>query len=163
MVGKVGGTILLSTGTSTSIICRVALTFNRVIILLATPLTHLSHFDIDTSHFSGNEAPASQVFALRLDKPSNSTLDGAQAKWNILLSPSDKRWEEVLPVVKLGPDSRHIFEIGKKGQEGIWNAVMVRMIPDGGMVSHNSPPDAKSDCIFRHDSEHTANLSHLPL
>ena len=55
-------------------------------------------------------------------------------KSSLRLSPNDKRWEEVLPVVELGPNSRHIFKAGSKAKEGAWGAVMVRMIPDGGMA-----------------------------
>jgi allantoicase len=111
----------------------------RVIILLATPLTHLSHVDIDTSHFSGNECPESQIFALQLDQTpaANGLVDGKSAKkaYPLKLSPNDPRWQEILPVVALGPNSRHIFKLGQKANNGTWSAVMVRMIPDGGMVS----------------------------
>ena len=34
----------------------------------------------------------------------------------------------------LGPNSRHIFQLGSLAQGGAWSAVMVRMIPDGGMA-----------------------------
>ncbi|WVQ80557.1 allantoicase [Cryptococcus sp. DSM 104549] len=98
--------------------------YDWVIIRLATPLTSLHYVDIDTSHFSGNEAPQSQVFALELPQ------DGSELR----LTPRNTAWVEVLPVVDLGPNSRHIFELGKKGKEGNWGAVMVRMIPDGGMA-----------------------------
>ncbi|ORY21974.1 galactose-binding domain-like protein [Naematelia encephala] len=123
-------------------------TFDWVIILLAPPLSHLHYVDIDTSHFSGNEAPASQVFALRLDPPSTSTsssvLDDV-AQQSVKLSPNDKRWQEILPVVELGPNSRHIFELGSVAKAGVWSALMVRMIPDGGMArfrafGHPLPP-----------------------
>ncbi|WWD18333.1 allantoicase [Kwoniella shandongensis] len=97
--------------------------FDWVIIRLATPLTSLHYVDIDTSHFSGNEAPQSQVFALSL----SSTPDAK-------LVPSNPDWVEVLPVVDLGPNSRHVFEVGSAGKQGNWGAVMVRMIPDGGMA-----------------------------
>jgi len=36
--------------------------------------------------------------------------------------------------VTLGPNSRHIFQLGSLAQGGAWSAVMVRMIPDGGMA-----------------------------
>ncbi|ORX40249.1 allantoicase [Kockovaella imperatae] len=97
-------------------------TFDWVIILLAPKLSHLTYFDIDTSHFSGNEAPASQVFALSLSEPTSH------------LSPNDERWQEVLPLVELGPNQRHIFRASHIGTRGVWSAVMVRMIPDGGMA-----------------------------
>lgn len=96
-----------------------------MIIQLAAHESHLHYVDIDTSHFSGNEAPQSQVFGLHLDQPAGD---------NLKLLPGDKRWEELLPVVTLGPNSRHIFELGDKAKEGLWSALMVRMIPDGGMA-----------------------------
>ncbi|OWZ72791.1 allantoicase [Cryptococcus neoformans] len=98
--------------------------YDWIIIRLATPLTSLHYVDIDTSHFNGNEAPQSQVFALSL--PS----DGSTPMW----TQGNPGWVEVLPVVDLGPNSRHIFEVGKAGKEGKWGAVMVNMMPDGGMA-----------------------------
>jgi allantoicase len=92
----------------------------RVIIKLASDKSNVHYVDIDTSHFSGNEAPFSSVHALKGDTSN--------------LTDKDKRWEEILPKVELGPNSRHIFEVGTKGKEGVWSALMVRMIPDGGMV-----------------------------
>lgn len=92
----------------------------RVIIKLASDKSNVHYVDIDTSHFSGNEAPFSSVHALKGDTAN--------------LTDKDKRWEEILPKVELGPNSRHIFELGTKGKEGTWSALMVRMIPDGGMV-----------------------------
>ncbi|WVW84486.1 allantoicase [Kwoniella bestiolae CBS 10118] len=96
--------------------------FDWVIIHLATS-SSISYVDIDTSHFSGNEAPQSQIFALPHQPTPLKTL-----------SPNTKGWVEVLPVVDLGPNSRHIFEMGDKGREGEWEWLMVRMIPDGGMA-----------------------------
>lgn len=119
------------------------LTTLRVIIRLATPLTSLHYVDIDTSHFNGNEAPQSQVFALSL--PS----DGSTPKW----TQGNPGWVEVLPVVDLGPNSRHIFEVGKAGKEGKWGAVMVNMMPDGGMVSPQCDQRNRSDARLRPDSE----------
>lgn len=86
----------------------------------------MSYVDIDTSHFSGNECPQSQVFGLHLKAPAGDKLK---------LTPADPRWVELLPVVTLGPNSRHIFELGDEANKGVWSALMVRMIPDGGMVS----------------------------
>lgn len=58
------------------------------------------------------------------------------------LTDKDSRWEEILPKVELGPNSRHIFELGSKGKEGTFSALMVRMIPDGGMVRVYPNPGA---------------------
>lgn len=52
----------------------------------------------------------------------------------VSLTPTDERWEELLPVVSLGPDARHIFELSQAVKDGLWSALMVRMIPDGGMA-----------------------------
>lgn len=64
------------------------------------------------------------MFGLRLDDKSSGKI-----------SAKNPRWEELLPVVDLGPNSRHIFQLNAKAQESTWSALMVRMIPDGGMVS----------------------------
>ncbi|KAK6908360.1 allantoicase [Kwoniella mangroviensis CBS 8507] len=100
--------------------------FDWVIIQLATPSTSVSYVDIDTSHFSGNEAPQSQIFAL-----SQTELSKTATK---KISPNTRGWSEILPVVDLGPNSRHIFELGNDGNQGKWGWLMVRMIPDGGMA-----------------------------
>lgn len=127
------------------------LTIRRVIIRLATPLTSLHYVDIDTSHFNGNEAPQSQVFALSL--PS----DGSTPMW----TQGNPGWVEVLPVVDLGPNSRHIFEVGKAGKEGKWGAVMVNMMPDGGMVGPRDNQRNRSNKRDRPDSGHTVSLKAL--
>lgn len=98
----------------------------RAIIQLGPHESHLEYVDIDTSHFSGNECPESQVFGLRLD----AGIHAAGAT----LQDTDPRWEELLPVVTLGPNSRHIYELNQRAKEGVWSAVMVRMMPDGGMA-----------------------------
>jgi hypothetical protein len=104
----------------------------RVIIRLGPALSHIHYVDIDTSHFSGNEAPASSVHALALTEE-ELALPGDKLKIGV----NDPRWEEILPVVGLGPNSRHIFELAQegKGLEGKWGVLKVGMIPDGGMVS----------------------------
>lgn len=66
------------------------------------------------------------MFALSLDTVTDK---------KVKLSATDVRWQELLPEVTLGPNSRHIFQLGSKALQGSWSAVMVRMIPDGGMVS----------------------------
>jgi allantoicase len=106
---------------------------SRVIIKLATDFAHIHYVDIDTSHFSGNEAPESSVFGITLSE------DELKLGRNVKINSKDSRWTEILPVVGLGPNSRHIFELGNEGKEGKWSALMVRMIPDGGMVC--APPE----------------------
>lgn len=111
---------------------------HRVIIRLASDFASIHYVDIDTSHFSGNEAPESSVFGI--------TLNGSELAqgYNVKLGSKDPRWEEIVPVTRLGPNSRHIFELGSKGKEGKWSALMVRMIPDGGMVCIPSPLISKT-------------------
>ncbi|WRT67625.1 allantoicase [Kwoniella shivajii] len=104
--------------------------FDWVIIRLATPSSSISYVDIDTSHFSGNEAPQSQIFAL-----SSSTISSLKSKNKPgKITPFTEGWEEILPVVDLGPNSRHIFELDQEGKKGQWSVLMVRMMPDGGMA-----------------------------
>lgn len=99
-----------------------------MIIRLASDYASVHYVDIDTSHFSGNEAPESSVFGITLNE-SELALGH-----NVNIGSKDPRWVEILPVTGLGPNSRHIFELGQEGKEGRWSALMVRMIPDGGMV-----------------------------
>ncbi|KAI0645675.1 allantoicase [Trametes meyenii] len=92
--------------------------FDWCIVKLGTTGS-INGFDIDTSHFNGNEAP--------------------QASVEILYSPEgelapqvdDPRWEEVLPKVGLGPSSRHLFTVPPS--KGV-NYVKLNMYPDGGIA-----------------------------
>ncbi|TBU33835.1 Allantoicase [Dichomitus squalens] len=78
----------------------------------------ISGFDIDTSHFNGNEAPQASVDILY-------SPDGTAPDVN------DSRWKELLPKVDLGPDSRHLF--GVPPSNGA-NYVKLNMYPDGGIA-----------------------------
>ncbi|KAI8993038.1 allantoicase [Trametes punicea] len=79
----------------------------------------ISGFDIDTSHFNGNEAPQASVDILYVtDDESAPQAD-------------DSRWEQVLPKVNLGPDSRHLFTVPPS--KGV-NYVKLNMYPDGGIA-----------------------------
>ncbi|PFH53826.1 hypothetical protein AMATHDRAFT_45281 [Amanita thiersii Skay4041] len=91
--------------------------FDWCIIKLGTVGTVIG-FDIDTSHFNGNEAPEVSVDALR-GEPTGK------------LSPIDSKWTEILPKVPLGPNSRHLFKIPRTG--GV-NYVKLNMYPDGGIA-----------------------------
>ncbi|GJE92195.1 allantoicase and ureidoglycolate lyase domain-containing protein [Phanerochaete sordida] len=75
-------------------------------------------FDVDTSHFNGNEAPAVSVDALYHagDQPP---------------SEGDGRWREVLPRVPLGPSARHLFKVPQTAGA---NYVKLNMYPDGGIA-----------------------------
>ncbi|KAH8093946.1 allantoicase [Cristinia sonorae] len=79
---------------------------------------NISGFDIDTSHFNGNEAPEVTVHALF------STGD-------ISPTENDVRWTELLPRVGLGPNSRHLFKIPASSSV---NYVKLSMYPDGGIA-----------------------------
>ncbi|KAH9892562.1 allantoicase [Cubamyces lactineus] len=78
----------------------------------------ISGFDIDTSHFNGNEAPQASVDVLFSADDSAPQVD-------------DPRWEELLPKVNLGPSSRHLFTVPPS--KGV-NYVKLNMYPDGGIA-----------------------------
>ncbi|KAI0028611.1 allantoicase [Vararia minispora EC-137] len=92
--------------------------YDWVIIKLGTTGS-LKGFDVDTSHFNGNEAPQASVQALSLP------LGEAPPRFD------DARWEEVLPKIKLGPNSRHLFTILPTAPV---NYVKFNMYPDGGIA-----------------------------
>ncbi|KAH8119087.1 allantoicase [Phellopilus nigrolimitatus] len=79
----------------------------------------VSGFDIDTTHFNGNEAPEVSVQAL---------LDVNDAP----PAADDSRWSEILPKVPLGPNSRHLFQITRSAKA--YNYVKLNMYPDGGIA-----------------------------
>ncbi|KAH7908749.1 allantoicase [Hygrophoropsis aurantiaca] len=58
----------------------------------------IAGFDVDTTHFDGNEAPIVSVDAI--------SFTGSEAP-----SPDDADWKEILPKVPIGPSSRHLFKI----------------------------------------------------
>ncbi|KAG8929828.1 Allantoicase [Tulasnella sp. 418] len=91
-------------------------TYDWCIIKLGAP-GHIMGFDIDTSHFNGNEAPQASVEALFSAKD-DPTVDAA--------------WTEILPKVNLGPSSRHLFQIEKT--ECSYTHVKLKMYPDGGIA-----------------------------
>ena len=113
-------------------------------------------FDIDTTHFngehavhdktitagvnslsqpSGNEAPEASVQAFY--DPLSSDPDATDARvcghlraQSCLLNIA--QWTEILPKVKLGPSSRHLFTIPNAPSA---TYVKLNMYPDGGIVS----------------------------
>lgn len=101
-------------------------TYDWVIIKLGPKASHLNYCDIDTAWFKGNECPQSRVYGLLLS-------DKEFADPKLKVKATDERWEELLSTVTLGPDSRHIFKLNDRAQEGQWNCLKVLMIPDGGM------------------------------
>ncbi|KAH8828554.1 allantoicase [Flagelloscypha sp. PMI_526] len=91
--------------------------YDWAIIKLGTAGTIIG-FDIDTSHFNGNEGPEASVYALQAPPEENPSVE-------------DPRWTELLPVVALGPTQRHLFKIPISEKV---NFVKLNMIPDGGIA-----------------------------
>ncbi|WP_306214887.1 allantoicase [Actinoplanes sp. RD1] len=86
-----------------------------VLVQLATPAV-IELAELDTSHFKGNA-------------PGSATLRGIDARIGLLDDPAD--WFELLPQVRLNPDTRHRFAIPV-----VPTATHVRLdiFPDGGMA-----------------------------
>ncbi|KAJ7076315.1 galactose-binding domain-like protein [Mycena belliarum] len=78
----------------------------------------VSGFDIDTSHFNGNEAPHVSV----------DLLSGLESE---IPTKEDARWVEVLPKEAMLPNSRHLFRVAETS--GV-NFVKLNMYPDGGIA-----------------------------
>lgn len=93
-------------------------TYDWCIIKLGTP-GNINGFDIDTSHFNGNEAPEASVEAL-------FAADGEADPL-----PDDERWTQLLTKVPLGPNSRHLFSIATSQMV---NCMKLNMYPDGGIA-----------------------------
>ncbi|EHS63942.1 uncharacterized protein PGTG_21958 [Puccinia graminis f. sp. tritici CRL 75-36-700-3] len=90
-----------------------------VIIKLGVASGTIIGFEIDTTFFNGNEAPACSVYGLdRLDPVPDS--------------PDDPQWHELLPVVPLGPSARHLFKIPETKKE--YRYLKLNIIPDGGVA-----------------------------
>ncbi|KAF8342006.1 Allantoicase [Cantharellus anzutake] len=114
------------------------------IIKLGVPSGYIIGFDIDTSNFNGNEAPAASVGGFFAGAGSTPP------KW-------DDQWDELLPRVKLGPNSRHLFKIPKTKRA--YTHVKLSMYPDGGIARFRvygvvSP-------IFPGDRSATIDLAHV--
>lgn len=73
----------------------------------------ITGFDIDTTHFDGNEAPEASVDA-SYEFPNEETT-----------------WKSILPKVPLGPSRRHLYKIPATGQV---TYVRLRIYPDGGIA-----------------------------
>ncbi|POW16542.1 hypothetical protein PSTT_01376, partial [Puccinia striiformis] len=91
-----------------------------VIIELGVPSGTIVGFDIDTTLFNGNEAPACSVYGLDRLHPAPS-------------SPDDPEWRELLPVVQLGPSARHLFKIPET--EKGYRYLKLNILPDGTKLS----------------------------
>ncbi|KAF9517085.1 hypothetical protein BS47DRAFT_1390130 [Hydnum rufescens UP504] len=94
-------------------------TYDWCIIRLGVPSGHILGFDIDTSNFSGNEAPQASV-------------DGFHAEPGNVPPKVDDEWEELLPKANLGPSSRHLFRIPQTNRA--YTHVKLNMFPDGGIA-----------------------------
>ncbi|KAG0695703.1 galactose-binding domain-like protein [Suillus ampliporus] len=91
--------------------------YDWCIIKLGTLGTILG-FDIDTTHFNGNEAPEASVHAIIDSSSDEHDVDNA-------------RWTEILPRAPLGPSQRHLFKIPETERVKF---VKLNMYPDGGIA-----------------------------
>ncbi|KAJ4483233.1 allantoicase [Lentinula aciculospora] len=92
-------------------------TYDWCIIKLGTSGI-ITGFDIDTTHFNGNEAPEASIDAF-YDPLSNDP------------DASDPRWLRIAPKVKLRPSSRHLFTIPDAPSATF---VKLNIYPDGGIA-----------------------------
>jgi allantoicase len=75
-------------------------------------------FDIDTSHFNGNEAPEVSV---------DGIVDSSLGEYDV----NNAKWTEILPRVGLGPSQRHLFKVPETERV---KYVKLNMYPDGGIA-----------------------------
>ncbi|WP_062790335.1 allantoicase [Aquitalea pelogenes] len=87
------------------------------IIRLGRP-GRIAGFDIDTSHFTGNYAPAISIEATHCADDSLQALEQAI-------------WQEILPSMALGGDQHHLLQISN---DGVWSHLRLRIYPDGGIA-----------------------------
>lgn len=72
-------------------------------------------FDLDTSFFTGNYAPACRIEAALLQsEPDENTV-----------------WQEILPAQSLGPSAHHYFDCA---HQDTWSHLRVHIYPDGGLA-----------------------------
>jgi allantoicase len=114
-----------------------------VIIQLGVPSGTIAGFDIDTTLFNGNEAPACSVYALdRLTPPPDSPDDPEVSSQgghplnepHLSKEPTPRikpQWTQLLPVVPLGPSARHLFKIPETTKG--YRYLKLNMIPDGSL------------------------------
>ena len=75
----------------------------------------ITGFNVDTRHFTGNNAPACRIEACDILTDPNATT----------------RWTEILPTVPLDPDSEHFFACGN---DQLWTHLRLHIYPDGGVA-----------------------------
>ncbi|KAJ9095246.1 hypothetical protein QFC21_005612 [Naganishia friedmannii] len=127
-----------------------------VIIALGPSSSRITGFDIDTAHFTGNYGPEASVWGMKLDTVDNKGLEREESK----LDGDDPRWELLLPVVPLGPDSRHLFKLDQPTNK-VYSHIKLCQIPDGGIgrfrvYGHPLPPPptvpaTRIDLAFAHN------------
>lgn len=88
---------------------------DEAVIALAAPGRILG-FDVDTSHFTGNFAPAVRIEACG---PITGDPDGTE------------RWVTILPYKPLGPSARHFF---KCENFDLYSHLRIHIYPDGGIA-----------------------------
>ncbi len=75
-------------------------------------------FDVDTSHFTGNFAPAVSIEATDCPSDDPATLAGAN-------------WQTILPGTTLQGNSHHLLNaLG----DGVWSHLRLNLFPDGGVA-----------------------------
>jgi allantoicase len=75
-------------------------------------------FDVDTSHFTGNFAPAISIDATDCASDDPAVL-------------ADARWTRILPSTTLSGNSHHLLEITSTGT---WSHLRLNIYPDGGIA-----------------------------
>lgn len=102
----------------------------RVIVKLGVSSAKIVGFDLDTGHFNGNESPACSVYGYL---NSSSGMDPDNLKDTKPPSHDHSGWVELLPVVRLGPASRHLFVIDEDLEHTThgYQYLKLHMIPDG--------------------------------
>ncbi|KAK5938590.1 Allantoicase [Knufia obscura] len=84
--------------------------------------------EVDTAHFSGNEAPEAGLegcFVAEEDEQAGKGV--AEDTWD--------KWEEILPKQACGPSQRQAWKVAGVGVEGRqWTHLRLKMFPDGGIA-----------------------------
>lgn len=75
-------------------------------------------FDVDTSHFTGNYAPAVSIEATVSDSDDVAAL-------------KDAKWVEILPSTSLSGNSHHLL---RANSDAAWTHLRVNIYPDGGIA-----------------------------
>ncbi|KAK7053451.1 Allantoicase [Paramarasmius palmivorus] len=106
-------------------------TYDWCIIKLGTSGTIVG-FDIDTTHFNGNEAPQVSVDAFYDPSSQDPNVDDPRGNHVLDVRTLPLQWTEILPKVNLGPSSRHLFTLPTPGPRATF--VKLNMYPDGGIA-----------------------------